>query len=140
MADGRAVQGWGDIANLGQRGRQLVLKPSGFSELAWGSRGVVIGHDTAKDNWAAAIERALRTFPRTSWVLQEFKQPARQPISAFEHGSAEAVTFEGRARLTPFFFVEGGKAHLSTILATICSSEKKKIHGMRDAVMTVCAW
>jgi hypothetical protein len=139
-ADGRAVQGWGDIAKLGQRGRQLVLKPSGFSELAWGSRGVVIGHDTAKDDWAAAIERALGTFPETSWVLQEFRQPARQSISAFEQGSAGAVTFEGRARLTPFFFVDGGKAHLSTILATICSSEKKKIHGMRDAVMTVCAW
>jgi hypothetical protein len=138
-ADGRAVQSWGDVANVSKRGRNLVLKPSGFSELAWGSRGVVVGHDTSTAEWADAINRALGDFPRTSWVLQEFRAPVRQIVDAYDDGSMNTIQLEGRARLTPFFFVEGDKTRLSTILATICPIDKKKIHGMRDAVMTVCS-
>jgi hypothetical protein len=139
IAGGRPVQAWGELANLRQRDRQFVLKPSGFSELAWGSRGVTVGHDSSIVDWATALRGALGAFPKPSWVLQEFKPPVRQTITAYEHDSAEVRSFEGRVRLTPYYFVEGNKVHLSTILATFCSSEKKKIHGMRDAVMTVCS-
>ena len=45
----------------------------------------------------------------------------------------------GRARLSPYYFVAGGKAELAGILATVCSAEKKVIHGMKDAVMVPCA-
>ncbi|WP_291295378.1 hypothetical protein [Elioraea sp.] len=139
-ADGRAVQSWDDVANVSKRGRNLVLKPSGFSEQAWGSRGVVIGHDTSSVEWVTAINRALGDFPRTSWVLQEFRAPVRQVVNAFDHVGRNVIPLEGRARLTPYFFIEGDKARLSTILATICPIDKKKIHGMGDAVMTVCSW
>ena len=46
------------LAQTTQKERQLVLKPSGFSELAWGSRGVSIGHDLPQVEWAAALEQA----------------------------------------------------------------------------------
>ena len=42
---GRAVAEWRELAAASQRDRRYVVKPSGFSELAWGSRGVSIGHD-----------------------------------------------------------------------------------------------
>jgi hypothetical protein len=35
--------------------------------------------------------------------------------------------------------VTGDKAELGGILATVCSSEKKIIHGMEDAIMAPCA-
>jgi hypothetical protein len=34
--------------------------------------------------------------------------------------------------------VTGDKAELGGILATVCSSEKKIIHGMDDAIMAPC--
>ncbi len=45
----------------------------------------------------------------------------------------------GRARLSPYYFVTGGKVELAGILATICPADKKVIHGMKDAVMVPCA-
>ena len=44
-----------------------------------------------------------------------------------------------RVRLTPYYFVVDGAARLGGILATLCPSDKKKIHGMVDAVMVPCA-
>jgi len=35
--------------------------------------------------------------------------------------------------------VADGKTELAGILATICSAEKKIIHGMKDAIMVPCA-
>ena len=45
---------------------------------------------------------------------------------------------EGRARLSPYYFVEGDEAKLAGILGTVCPKDKKIIHGMRDAVMMPC--
>ena len=42
---------------------------------------------------------------------------------------------KGRARLSPYFFVSGGKANLGGVLATVCPADKKILHGMSDAVM-----
>ena len=58
-----------DIAQLAQRkngkqyatsqkDRRLVLKVSGFSELAWGSRGVTIGHDVSSEEWRRLVAEA----------------------------------------------------------------------------------
>jgi hypothetical protein len=49
------------------------------------------------------------------------------------------VSMPGRARLSPYYFVAGGKAELAGVLATVCPLDKKIIHGMRDAVMLPCA-
>ena len=41
----RPVTDWHQLMGLSQSDRRLVIKPSGFSATAWGSRGVTIGHD-----------------------------------------------------------------------------------------------
>jgi hypothetical protein len=136
---GRAVINWGDLATATQKQRHFVLKPSGFSELAWGSRGVSVGHDLPQHEWAAAIEAAVSAFPQTPYVLQEFHKGRQYHVDYFDPQSGEPRTMAGRARLSPYYFVTGETAELAGILATICPADKKVIHGMKDAVMVPCA-
>lgn len=136
---GRAVTNWNDLAVATQKQRHFVLKPSGFSELAWGSRGVSVGHDLPQEEWAAAIEAAMSEFPRTPYVLQEFHKGRQYEVEYFDPHSGEIRSMAGRARLSPYYFVTGERAELAGILATICPADKKVIHGMKDAVMVPCA-
>jgi hypothetical protein len=136
---GRTVTNWSDLAAATQKQRHFVLKPSGFSELAWGSRGVSVGHDLPQHEWTAAIEAALAAFPRTPYVLQEFHKGRQYQVDYFDAHSGEIRTMAGRARLSPYYFVTGETAQLAGILATVCPADKKVIHGMKDAVMVPCA-
>ena len=116
-----------------------MLKPSGFSELAWGSRGVSIGHDMSQAEWAAALGHALQAFPTTPYVLQEFHKGRLFESAYFDERTDMVVPMSGRARLSPYYFVVGDKAELGGILATVCPADKKVIHGMVDAIMVPCA-
>jgi len=136
---GRAVADWRDLAHASQKDRRLVIKPSGFSELAWGSRGVSIGHDLPQSDWAAALESALTSFPTTPYILQEFHKGRQFELSYYDEAAGVLVPMSGRARLCPYYFVTGGQAELAGILATVCPLDKKVIHGMRDAIMAPCA-
>jgi len=136
---GRAVTNWSDLSAATQKQRHFVLKPSGFSELAWGSRGVSVGHDLPQHDWTADIEAALAAFPRTPYVLQEFHKGRQYQVDYFDALSGEIRTMAGRARLSPYYFVTGETAELAGILATVCPADKKVIHGMKDAVMVPCA-
>ena len=45
----------------------------------------------------------------------------------------------GRVRLCPYFFTDDqGNTTLAGALATLAPADKKKIHGMRDAVLIPC--
>ena len=136
---GRAVMDWRDLATATQKERHFVIKPSGFSELAWGSRGVSVGHDMPQSEWAGAIDQALASFPRTPYILQEFHKGRLYELDYFDPVSGEMNQMSGRARLSPYYFVSGEKTELAGILATICPADKKVIHGMKDAVMVPCA-
>jgi hypothetical protein len=136
---GRALSDFRRLAHSSQKERQLVLKPSGFSELAWGSRGVSIGHDLPQVEWAAALDRALQAFPTTPYVLQEFHKGRLFESAYLDERTETVVPMSGRARLSPYYFVVGDKAELGGILATLCPANKKIIHGMVDAVMAPCA-
>jgi len=129
---------WSDLAGATQKERHFVIKPSGFSELAWGSRGVSIGHDMPQHEWAAAIDSALKAFPRTPHVLQEFHKGRQYQLDYFDQATGELRGMVGRARLSPYYFVTGEQAELAGILATICPADKKVIHGMKDAIMVPC--
>jgi hypothetical protein len=119
--------------------RHLVLKISGFSELAWGSRGVVIGHDVSKEEWATALDAACAEFESQPWILQEFSEAKVIEHPYFNPESGVVETMRGRVRLCPYYFVDGAqKSHLGGCLAAIVPADKKKIHGMRDAILTVC--
>ncbi len=136
---GRPLSDFRRLAQTTQKERQLVIKPSGFSELAWGSRGVSIGHDLPQGEWAAALEQALQAFPTTPYVLQEFHKGRLFESAYFDERSDAVVPISGRVRLSPYYFIVGDKAELGGILATLCPANKKIIHGMVDAIMAPCA-
>lgn len=138
-AEGRGVSDWKTIAGLGQKGRRFVLKPSGFSELAWGSRGVSVGHDLPQKEWADAIDAGLASFPKVPYILQEFRKGRRVASSYHDPVNDEIVPMPGRVRLSPYYFVAGEAVELAGVLATVCPLDKKLIHGMTDAVMAPCA-
>jgi hypothetical protein len=132
---GLEVHSWEEVASFSQKERELVLKVSGFSELAWGSRGVVLGSDISAGEWASAIREALEAFAHAPRVLQRF-----QPARVVEHGwwneeEGRLLREKQRARLCPFYFVEDGRARLKAVHCTLCPADKKLIHGMRDAVI-----
>jgi hypothetical protein len=136
---GRAIADWRDLGHATQKGRRYVIKPSGFSPLAWGSRGVSVGHDLPQSEWAAAIDQALASFQTTPHILQEFHKGRQFELSYYQEQAETVVPMAGRVRLSPYYFVTGGQAKLAGILATACSPDKKLIHGMKDAIMVPCA-
>lgn len=138
-AGGRAVSDWRDLAAAGQKERRFVIKPSGFSELAWGSRGVSVGHDLSQKDWAEALERALASFPRVPYILQEFRKGRRVSSRYHDPATDEIVEMPGRVRLSPYFFVSGETVEPAGILATVVPLDKKLIHGMTVAIMAPCA-
>ncbi len=136
-AGGKPVSDFRQLADLGKSERDYVLKPSGFSELAWGSRGVKIGDDLTRDEWAATIETALNAYDRTPYILQRFHKGKRVRQEYFDREGDEIRTYDGRVRLCPYYFVTDRESvQLGGILATIAPSDKRLIHGMTDAVMT----
>lgn len=136
---GRPVTDFRMLGAASQKGRRFVIKPSGFSPLAWGSRGVVIGHDLPTSEWKEAIDRALAEFSTTPHLLQPFHKGKRVQMAYCDFDRGEVREMEGRARLSPYYFVADGKTILGGILATVCPADKKRIHGMPDAVMAPCA-
>lgn len=115
------------------------MKVSGFSETAWGARGVYLGSDMASAEWSGAVEAALESFEKNPFVLQRYHKPKAVEMEWFDFASGELRKEEGRVRLCPYYFVEGegdaARAKLCGVLATIAPADKKIIHGMRDAVL-----
>lgn len=133
------LHSWADVAALGRSARQMALKVSGFSPLAWGSRGVVIGHDVGSPEWRAALERALADFSVHPWLMQEFREASLVEQPYYTTGG-ELRLLRGRARLCPYYFrLPGGAVQLGGCLATITPADKKKIHGMADAILAPCS-
>ena len=133
---------WNQLKSLSQRERDLILKASGFAETAWGARSVSLGSDLSVGDWSAAVDAAIRSFPRTPFVLQRYHKPRVVEATWFDFARGEAVKMAGRARLCPYYFVHGdgdaARAQLSGVLATICPADKKIIHGMSDAILAPC--
>lgn len=136
---GRAVQAFEELASLSQKERELVIKPSGFSPLAWGSRGVTVGHDVSGDVWQERLFQALAAFGTTPHLLQQFKNTAVTQVERLpKAGEASGVKVRMRTRLCPYFFVQEDVPELVGILATSCPIDKKIIHGMKDAILAPC--
>ena len=134
---------WHELQTLSQKERDLILKVSGFSDHAWGSRGVYLGSDLAHADWAAAVEKAIAGFERSPYVLQRYHKPALMEAEWFDFKQGQVVPMKGRVRLCPYYFVSGdgdaARAHLGGVLATICPADKKIIHGMTDAIFAPCS-
>lgn len=134
---GGPIRDWRAICDGTQKERRLVLKPSGFSPLAWGSRGVKVGQDMSAQDWAAAVDEALTSFEKTPYVIQPFRDTSLIGVK-YQGEGGEIRTMQARVRLCPYYFVIGGRARLGGVLATACPKDKKLIHGMVDAVMAPC--
>jgi hypothetical protein len=137
-ANGVPVHEWSQLADLGKSERDYVLKPSGFSELAWGSRGVKVANDLTKDAWRDALSEAQRSFGKTPYVLQRFHKGRRVRVPFLSTSSGEIKQMDGRVRLCPYYFVVGDETRLGGILATVAPADKRVIHGMSDAIMASC--
>ena len=67
---------WQQLKTLSQKERELILKVSGFSEHAWGARGVFLGSDLSHEDWAKAVDDAIQHFDQSPRVLQRYHKPA----------------------------------------------------------------
>lgn len=133
---GHPVRQLHEVARMSKRERaRYLMKPSGFSDIAWGSRGVVIGEDTPQDEWEATLGTALSAFPNPVWLLQEFRGTAVLRSRYHDFKSEQDVEMPGRVRLCPYYFRSGDGVQLGGVLSTVCPADKKLIHGMVDAVM-----
>jgi hypothetical protein len=116
---------WRQLTELSHKERELILKVSGFSPHAWGARGVYLGSDLSQADWAAAVGDGL---VEAQW---------------FDFSGNQIVPMKGRVRLCPYYFVvgdsDGARAELGGVLATICPSDKKIIHGMTEAIFAPCS-
>ncbi|MDQ6827217.1 MAG: hypothetical protein M3Z14_08480 [Candidatus Eremiobacteraeota bacterium] len=138
QVNGEAVSDWMRLVALGKSDRDFVVKPSGFSELAWGSRGVRVANDLSKEAWADTLQQALREYDKTPRILQRFHKGKRVRQSYFDENAGDIRSFDGRVRLCPYFFVTGNQTELGGILATVAPADKRLIHGMSEAVMAPC--
>jgi hypothetical protein len=133
---------WQQLKTLSQKERDLILKVSGFSENAWGARGVFLGSDLSHADWSAAVDRAVSSFSSSPFVLQRYEKPRLIEAEWFDFEKNQTVPMKGRARLCPYYFVAGegdaARPQLGGVLATICPADKKIIHGMTDAILAPC--
>jgi len=134
---------WQQLKTLSQKERELILKVSGFSEHAWGARGVFLGSDLSHEDWSKAVDDALQHFEQSPRVLQRYHKPALVEAQWFDFGKNEVVPMKGRVRLCPYYFVSGegdaARPQLGGVLATVNPADKKIIHGMADAILAPCA-
>ncbi len=134
---------WTQLSAMSQKERDLILKVSGFSENAWGARGVFLGSDLPLADWSVAVDAALKNFETSPSVLQRFHKPKVVESSWFNFTKNEVVPMPGRARLCPYYFVSGEgdamRPTLGGVLATIVPADKKIVHGMSDAVLSPCS-
>jgi hypothetical protein len=134
---------WQQLKSLSQRERELILKVSGFSDKAWGARGVFLGSDLSTADWSAAVDLAVSSFSTSPHVLQRYLRPAMVKAQWFDFEKEHLTDMPGRVRLCPYYFVHGqgdaARANLSGVLATICPSDKKIIHGMSTAILAPCS-
>lgn len=135
---GLEAHDWDEVAAFSQKQRELVLKISGFSELAWGSRGVHIAADLPQAEWKAVLREALGCYGIRPYLLQRFRK-GRIVTQPYVTPEGEAREMQGRVRLCPYYFLSGGKARLGGALATVCPADKKILHGMRDAILAPAA-
>jgi hypothetical protein len=136
---GLEINDWKELAGFSQKQRELVLKVSGFSPEAWGSRGVVVGSDVPQHEWAAAVGAALKEFAVKPRVLMRFAQTKIIEHPYYDPATSEVRTMRGRVRLCPYYFVKTGRATLGGALATIVPADKKIVHGMTDAILVPAA-
>jgi len=130
---------WEEVGHFSQRQRALILKISGFSEQAWGSRGVVVAQDMSQTAWQTELKNALGEFDTHPHILQQFHQGRLVEHDYLDASANKIRRMRGRVRLCPYYFVGEKKTVCGGALATICPDDKKLLHGMTDAILVPAA-
>ncbi len=128
----------GSLSKLKQtsrRSRPFVLKPSGFSPLAWGGHGLSRGKDYTTTRWVQAIDNCVAQEYQSPYIIQVYQQSLPHRVEYYEYSQESIHSFEGKLRLCPYYFLQGARVVLSGALATLVPLSKPIIHGMTDAVM-----
>ncbi|MFQ3671533.1 MAG: hypothetical protein SNJ84_08765, partial [Verrucomicrobiia bacterium] len=133
---GLNAHSWEQVGQFSRSERNLVLKVSGYSPQAWGSRGVLVGTDVGNEQWAAAIAQALAEFPRQPRILQRFHKATSFTHPYWDPHRQTLIPMHGRARVCPYYFVQpDDTVLLAGVLVTFCPEDKKLLHGMEDAIL-----
>lgn len=138
---GEPVQDFSRFAALSQRQRQdWLLKPSGFSPLAWGGHGVRLGSDLSQEAWQEAWQDALEAdrMGQSPWILQRYYKPEVMAVERLEPDGRRGM-MEARWRVSPYYLGDSGSISLGGVLVTAVPKDKKLVHGMSVAVMSVAA-
>ncbi len=135
---GTPLQEWSQLDSLTQKERaRWVAKPSGYSRMSWGAKGVRVGEDLSSSHWQQVLHEALDSFRMGPWILQSWAHPSGQKFHWVGlDGAREEL--QVRARISPFYFITQGGAQLGGVLATLCSLDKKILHGMPGAILAPC--
>jgi hypothetical protein len=133
------VQSWAEVGEFSQKQRELILKISGFSEKAWGSRGVVVAQDVPHHEWKEALAGALEAWPSQPHLLQQFHKGRVVEHPWLDEATGVIASMRGRVRLCPYYFPGEGRVKCAGALATICPQDKKLLHGMSDAILVPTA-
>ena len=136
---GQPVNDWQQLKRLTKKQRELVLKPSGFSDIAYESKGVAIGHDMPEEAWSSRVQEALDGFERQPYILQEFHKAARRTIHYYDFYEDAIKPMRGRVMLRPYYYLMGDQPKLCGIQALVFPADKKILHGMIDAAIMPCA-
>lgn len=141
-AGNRLLRDFSGLFRLTQKERRFIIKPSGFSPLSWGSRGVVVGHDLSEEAWGGSLREAMASFETVPSVLQPFRATQVLPLTGYDSLSSVEREEGYRVRVCPYYFVLGknrDQVRTGGVLVTACPKDKKLIHGMVDAILSP-AW
>tara|TARA_B100001250_G_scaffold14296_1_gene12493 strand:- start:2519 stop:3970 length:1452 start_codon:yes stop_codon:yes gene_type:complete len=133
------INSWDQLKGLSKKQRELVIKPSGFSELAYESKGVSVGHDMSEETWNRKIQIGLDQFKQTPYILQKFHKSIRKTMHYYDFYDDKLKPMRGRTLIRPYFYLIDGTPNLSGVQAVVCPPDKKILHGMVDAIITPCA-
>ncbi|MBI2506150.1 MAG: hypothetical protein HYW07_23280 [Candidatus Latescibacteria bacterium] len=139
QVEGRSFNDWKTLKHLTKKERELVLKPSGFSELAWGSHGVAIGHDLPEEEWATRLQEALDRFEQGPSILQKFNKASRLEARYYDFASDTVRPMHGRALVRPYYYLSGETPTLAGVQVILCPQDKKILHGMTEAIIAPAA-
>lgn len=129
------IQSWKEMESFSQKNRDLVIKVSGFSPRAWGSRGVMVGSDHPQERWVQELRGALEQWGQEPRILQRFSHPGSVVHPVWNEEKKEMEEKRWRLRVCPYYLVTGDHVQLKGVLATLCPLNKKIVHGMQDAVL-----
>ncbi|PTX93314.1 hypothetical protein DB345_17015 [Spartobacteria bacterium LR76] len=133
------VHSWEDVGKFSQKQRSLILKISGFSETAWGSRGVVVAQDLPQAQWQQELHAALADYETHPHIIQQFHAGRLVNHDYLDENSGELRRMRGRVRLCPYYFAGDTETTCGGALVTIVPDDKKLIHGMTDAILVPAA-